>query len=44
MKFLKYFDKNFFLILVGNAYTLNLKNHQVLKLKYPSKKDWQSIN
>ena len=29
---------------IGNAYTFNLKNHLVLKLKYPSIKDWRSIN
>ena len=32
-----------FLTLVGNVNTLNLKNHQVLKLKCPSIKDWRSI-
>ena len=37
-----YHEKNF-LTLLGNAYTFNLKNHQVLKLKCPSRKDWQSI-
>ena len=26
--------------LIGNAYTFKSKNHQVLKLKYPSKRDW----
>ena len=36
--------KNFFLASIGNAYTFNLKNHLVLKLKYPSIKDWRSIN
>ena len=35
-----------FFALVGNAFTFNLKNHQVMKLKctHPSIKDWQSIN
>ena len=33
-----------FLTLVGNVNTLNLKNHQVLKLKCPSIKDLQSID
>ena len=33
----------FFLTLVGNVNTFNLKNHQVLVLKRPSRNDWQTI-
>ena len=33
-----------FLTLGGNVNTLNLKKHQVLKLKCPSIKDWRLIN
>ena len=32
-----------FLTLVGNTFTLNLKEHKEFELKYPSIKDWQSI-
>ena len=39
----KFSTKNSFYTLIGNAYTINLKNYQVLKLKYPFKKDWRSI-
>ena len=39
----KIYHEKFFLILLGNAYTFNLKNHQVMKLNRPSIKDWPSI-
>ena len=32
-----------YLTFADNAYTINLKNHQVLKLKFPSIKHWQWI-